>query len=467
MRTMIKLTALGGALWMTAATAQTPAPVVAATTTGPIPVTAESGEPFRDRTEAPAAGPGLTPPVLIPYGYVDEEYFVSGAVDGKPYTTQLLVRKPQDPAKFSGVVVVETLHAQGGLPFWSVLKDGVMSGGHGWVMIVSQREPLEMYVRKFNAARYASLQIPQTAGGPGTVMAPGPQYSYSQQIMTQVGALLKSNAEHGPFAGMTVKKLVMVGVSQTGMHTWLYIQQSHAKARMLDGKPIYDGYFPSEALPSTPTSGGDAAIVHVVGEGDFDLFRALGLSRGNTFVTRSDSDAPNDRFREYQFPASSHVPTRGLTDPKLVFGPTGGLREGEHLSQFPLAAYYKAAFLHLVDWVVKGTSPPKAQPIEMADGQIVRDKFGNAKGGIRTPYVDLPTAHYIGSAPSVAGENSVRRMIGLEEPFPPEQLRSLYKSRAAYLKRFNREIDRNVAGGWLLRKDAEVLKADEAKMADF
>ena len=67
----------------------------AATITGPIPVTAQSGEPFRGLNEQPVAGPGLPLPVLQPYGYVEEEYFVSGSVDGKPYATALLVRKPK------------------------------------------------------------------------------------------------------------------------------------------------------------------------------------------------------------------------------------------------------------------------------------------------------------------------------------------------------------------------------------
>jgi Alpha/beta hydrolase domain len=73
---------------------------------GPIPVTAQSGEPFRGVSEKPVAGPGLPLPVLQPYGYVEEEYFVSGTVDGRPYETALLVRKPKDRAKFSGVVAV-------------------------------------------------------------------------------------------------------------------------------------------------------------------------------------------------------------------------------------------------------------------------------------------------------------------------------------------------------------------------
>ena len=173
-------------------------------------------------------------------------------------------------------------------------------------------------IRNSNPARYASLQIPEApAAASGNPMASGPQDAISQEIMSQVGALLKSDASNGPFAGMKVKYLIMGGSSQTGMTTLRYIQESHAKARLPNGKPIYDGYLPMEAFAIGPISGGDAAVIHVVGEGDFGLFRSF--SRGAAFTIRADSDAPNDRFREYEFPAASHVPTRGIADPKVIF----------------------------------------------------------------------------------------------------------------------------------------------------
>jgi hypothetical protein len=49
------------------------------------------------------------------------------------------------------------------------------------------------------------------------------------------------------------------------------------------GKPVYDGYFPSEAFLPTSSSGGDAAVIQVIGESDFDLFRTQGLTRDNMF----------------------------------------------------------------------------------------------------------------------------------------------------------------------------------------
>jgi hypothetical protein len=61
------------------------------------------------------------------------------------------------------------------------------------------------------------------------------------------------------------------------------------------------------------------------------------------------------------------------------------------------------------------------------------------------------------------GDNPFRRLIGMQEPLSADKLRSLYKTKANYLRLFNQGIDRMLAGGWLLREDAARLKADEPK----
>ena len=85
---------------------------------GPLPVTANS-YPFG------AANHQLVPEDLSRQGYVEEEYLVSGKANvydwpaggpavirtpDAPYTTRVLVRRPRDPRRFSGNVVVEMLN---------------------------------------------------------------------------------------------------------------------------------------------------------------------------------------------------------------------------------------------------------------------------------------------------------------------------------------------------------------------
>ena len=444
------------------------AQVVAAKLSAPVPVTAQSGQPFRGTNEQPVAGPGLTIPDLIPHGYMEEEYFVSGTVDGKPYTTSMLVRRPKDPKKFSGLVAVETVHAQGAVPFWGS-KQVWMRGGHGWVAVASQRVALEQYVKKSNPTRYASLQLPEAPPPPaGTSAGPaagGAQDLISQAIMTQVGALLKSSAAkaaNGPFPGLAVKYLVMGGSSQTGGTTLRYIQNSHAKSVLPNGKFIYDGYMPQLSFATGSLTAGGPPILHVVTEGD--LMNQVG--QGRVSVLRPDSDAASDRYRHFQLTGDSHVGTRGVKDPLQIFPTLGGaFKPGEQLSQYPASEAMMPLTQHFIDWVMKGTPPPRAKPIEVANGQIVRDARGIAVGGVRSPYVDVPTVRYIAAAPLAQGDNPFRRLIGLQEPLPADQLRSLYKSRDAYLRQFNTGIDKMVAARFLFPADAARLKAEEAKSA--
>lgn len=456
---IMRLAIAAGFVWasVSAACAQ----VVAAKISSPIPATPQS-QPFRGANEQPVAGPGLPIPDLIPFGYVEEEYFVSGTVDGKPYATSMLVRKPKDPRKFSGLVAVETVHAQGAIPFWGA-KQVWMGGGHGWVAVGSQRVALEQHVKKANPQRYASLQLPEApapAAGtpPAGPLGGGAQDLISQAIMTQVGALLKG--PDGPFKRMKVRYLVMGGASQTGGTTLRYIQNSHANARLPGGKFIYDGFMPQLSFANGQLTGLGSPIMHVVTEGD--LMNQLSANR--VPMIRPDSDAANDKYRHYQFTGDSHVGMRGIKDPLQVFSTLGNaIRPGEQLSQFPAAEIMMPAVQHFIAWVMKGTPPPHAQPIQVANGQIVRDELGNAKGGVRSPYVDVPTVRYIAAAPTNQGENQFRRLIGLQEPLSAEQLKAKYQTRANYLRQFNAGIDRMVAGGWLQKADGEKLKAEEAQ----
>ena len=423
---------------------------------GPNPVTAQSGESYRGSNEQPVAGPGLPMPDLERVGYVQEEYIVSGTVDGRPYRTSLLVRKPRDMKRFSGLVGVETIHAAGAIPFWGTGREVWAPGGHGWVAVASQRAALEDRVKKFNPTRYAALFVPEAPAG-ANGMAPSPQDRISQAIMTQVGALLKSSPANGPFAGARVRYLLMGGSSQTGGTTLRYIEQSHASARLPNGKPIYDGYLPMEAFSTTRIAGGDAAVIHAVGEGDFALFHVDDPTI--KYSIREDADAPNDRFREYEFAAASHVPTRGRTTND---------RPGEYPSQFPTPPFYKMALLHLVDWVTKGTTPPRAPRLEQtAAGEMVRDEYGNVKGGIRSPWVDVPVAHIIASPPIPPGKPHARAQQGIQENFPPARLAQLYGTREAYLRKFDSSIDGLVAGRWITKADGEKLKVEEAAKPPF
>ena len=432
---------------------------------GPIPITEDSA-PFHGTNAQPIPGPGLPPLPLAEAGYVEEEYLVSGEAEGVSYRTSVLVRKPGDPEAFSGVVLVETIHAAGAVPL-SAQHIALASEGHGYAMVASQKVALDQHVKPSNPTRYASLDISDPSGataGPGMIagataesmaahmrdlerMAP-----VSNAILSQVGALLKSDPPASPFGDMKVTHLIMGGSSQTGGTTLGYIRDAHAGARMPDGSPVFDGYFPTLAGGTEPVSGGDAAVVHALGEGDIMGGRPTGYRR-------PDSDDPDDRYRLYEIVAASHVPTRGYESAADIFptladaDPASG-----QLSQFPAAMPYMVAMHNLIEWVKQGTAPPKADRIETdANGEIVRDEYGNARGGVRLSYVDVPFATYIASS---SGDTMFQRMIGVEVPLSKEQLAARYPTHDDYVGKVKESVEGLVRDRWIFPEHGKEILAE-------
>src|ERR1700691_1436799 len=185
------------------------------TFTGPLPVTADS-YPFL------AANHSLQPFDLAKTGYVEEEFIVTGTADvydwapdgslsvktGKaPYGARILVRRPANPARFSGAVLVEPMGTVRRFD-WAImcgyLSDHMMERGDAWVGITLPGASDGL--KKFNPTRYAAVSFanptpdgacPGAKGGPSAT-----EDGLKWDVISQVGALLKSNTAGGPLAGL-------------------------------------------------------------------------------------------------------------------------------------------------------------------------------------------------------------------------------------------------------------------------
>src|SRR5262245_58910086 len=120
-----------------------------------------------------------------------------------------------------------------------------------------------------------------------------------------------------------------------------------------------------------------------------------------------------------------------------------------------------AAFAHLDRWVRKGTVPPRAERMVVKDSgtpqaSIATDEYGNGLGGVRSPYVDVPTATYVTHTPGPA----ICRNLGYKIPFDWSRLEKLYGSSKNYASKVNEAVDRLVRQGWVLDSDAKRVKAD-------
>ena len=110
--------------------------------------------------EGPITGPGPMYPGLRPaltggnepedFGYVAKEFFVSGSANNQPYKTRILVRRPQPPERFSGIVVSESMHSNGFAVTFQPAMKSVLLRGHVHVEIAAQQSNVNTTIKPFN-----------------------------------------------------------------------------------------------------------------------------------------------------------------------------------------------------------------------------------------------------------------------------------------------------------------------------
>ncbi|AKJ31820.1 alpha/beta hydrolase domain-containing protein [Caldimonas brevitalea] len=478
--------------------ATTPLPSI----TGPLPVTPTS-YPFG------AADHTLRPEKLKQHGYVEEEFFASGTANvyswpapgpavvrtpDAPYTTRVLVRRPAKGRKFSGNVVVELLNPSNLFDLnigWGLSGDHFMRNGDVWVGITVK--PVSVVaLQRFNPARYASLSFanPLPLDDPRncTVTAADTVRTTENglvwDIYSQVGAWLKSQHPSNPLresAGFRVDKLYGFGYSQTGGYLYNYINAIHPlETQRNHGVPLYDGYVVAVAggafVGAVPMNQCEAAppvgdprrqfshvgvpIIHIMSQSDY----LPGLS-----ARRPDSDTYTDRYRHYEMAGAGHATPDELysaaaPDDIVAAGrpvPPMACNEGPR-SRFPSGLHFNAVWQNLDLWVRRGIAPPRAEPIEVVHGQPVLDLFGNVVGGLRSPYVDVPTSTWNGTSTGA----SFCFIAGHELPFDAARLRQLYHHEHVYRWKVADSVQRLLRERFITAPDAAaVLK--ESKRVKF
>lgn len=303
---------------------------------------------------------------------------------------------------------------------------------------------------EFNSERYKTLSV-----GPG--QAP--------EILAQVGALMKSRQQENPLASLPVRKMVLAGTSASAAVLINYLP-AHMVLRLPDMKPIYDGFLPtSTGATIRPV---DAPMIQVP---------TMTEVMSGTATARQDGDEPGDQFRVYEFPGMAHIDSR---DAAAYYPNPCKLP----ISRFPLAAYMSVALNHLWRWVDNGTVPPKADRILVDrnaanDGSLMAlDEHGNARGGIRNAYVDVPVKKYgvrnEGAVPPIqnahpfvavrgeAAQNQLCGLAGYEIALAPAELKKLYRDRKDYVRRVERSLDESTKQGWFLPVYRNTVLADAA-----
>ena len=381
--------------------------------------------------------------------YVAKEYFVSGTAAGKPYTTRIMVREPRDLKKFSGIVVSEIMHSSGNSWMFFNTHLYMMQSGHIHVEIASQKAPLENSIVKANPERYKTLSIPDA--------------TQVDEITAQIGALIKSG-KGGPFSGLKVRHSFLMGTSQSSGALVQYLR-THAVERMPDGSAIFDGFFPTSVVGNNPIPPVDVPLIQMNTQTEVNAAAAM----GNKY-RRADSDDPGNRYRLYEVAGMPHNDSR--ENPTYTPNPCD-----KPVTRFPAGALMATGLDHLIQWVDKGKTPPRANPITVENGAIVFDDAGNARGGMRSVYVDVPAAQY--GVPNVAtgaraavtinGQQAASfycSIAGFEIPMTPMVLGARYRNIRTYRAEFKQRLTDLVKAGWFHPMYSKQAESD-AKLVLF
>jgi Alpha/beta hydrolase domain len=141
---------------------------------------------------------GASPESLRKYGYVEQEYYVSGTANryrfkdalsdaqlvdgGYPYKTRMLVRRPADPSKFNGTVTVEWYNVTTGQDVdfdYAASHEYLLRKGYAIVAVSVQRVGVDT-LKSWSPARYGDLSLtapPLDSTPGGAPSGPGPANS--------------------------------------------------------------------------------------------------------------------------------------------------------------------------------------------------------------------------------------------------------------------------------------------------
>jgi hypothetical protein len=137
------------------------------------------------------------------------------------------------------------------------------------------------------------------------------------------------------------------------------------------------------------------------------------------------------------------------------------------VTDVPAGAFTALALNYLVDWITKGKTPPHAPPITVdrdtaGDGShLALDEYGNAKGGIRNVWVDVPTAtNGVFGKGRTTAQDRLCQLAGTKVPLPEATLKKLYPGTNDYAVKARQRLDELVAQGWFLPEYVDAVRRD-------
>lgn len=460
--TFRRIARAAAAAWLLAASAFAAAAVPVPAVTGPIP----GDPPGSASRNYPFFATDLD---LKSRGYVEEEFFyagtanrydatVAGGIGARPtasptanvvsgghaYKTRMVVRRPADPSRFNGIVVVEWMNATSNYDveaLWFRAHEFFLREGYAWIGITAQSGPITnatLGLRQFSPTRYGTLDL--TAGGTLTSGDPLSYDVYAQglQAVRQANVL-------GPLKP-ALKKVIAAGVSQSAGRLSVYANAVHPREpAVMDALLLYIGGEKIRTDLGLP-------VIKLLSETEY----TAPASANEISVLQPDTE----RIRIWSMAGTSHSDWASFAVRYALLRrdqPTAGLRDtcdAPSRSRIPDRYVISASIDWLKRWATDpAVVPPTSPAIALSGTTVQRDADGNALGGIRLAPFAVPVAVDTGANTGAA----LCFLNGTHVPFSAARLNALYPTRDAYLRPFEEAARKNVADGFVLQADADEM----------
>jgi hypothetical protein len=391
--------------------------------------------------------------------------------DVAPYCTRVVVFRPSDPARFRGTAVVEWLNCRDGtdiIPQWLRMHRHIVRSGMAWIGVSTHRIGVEgvpggegsTHLKAADPVRYAGLAHPGDA--------------FCYDMFRQAALLLRCGALSLPPPACVLG----TGSSQSARYLTTFINAVGPACEAFDGFLLTGRHRSAATLDGASICGGEVPVRDdtrapvIVLQPETDIFGRM----QSVDVRQADTA----RFRLWEVAGAAHADSYTVKVGKIDDGTVGAAALAAAYAavpneRMPLSApmnaspafhyVHHAALEHLEAWARAGVPPPSAPLLagDRATG-IVRDHWGVAVGGVRTPWVDCPAQVHSG----VNGERcEFAALFGRTLPLPPGALARLYPGGGAdYLGQFAAALGRSIAAGFLLEADApEILRLAQAQFA--
>ena len=283
---------------------------------------------------------------------------------------------------------------------------------------------------------------------------------------------------------LTPKRVLAIGESQSAIFLTTYVNSIDPLAKVYDGFLIHSRFggapLPDAASIQNRQSSALTGVKYrpdlrvpvmtLISETDL-----IGSGLSGYWGARRPDDA---KLRVWEMPGTAHADTYMLmaaaTDSGVVpieklaalLKPTATTivgRLAKPINAAPQHHYVaQSALAHLDAWVRTGRAPPSAQPMATTTDaagapKLVLDANGNTKGGVRTPWVDTPTAKLSGLGNS---GGAFGFLFGTTEVYDAATLKRLYPGgQADYLKQFDASLAKAVKAGFILPADQAEIRA--------